>query len=111
MAYDESLADRVRASLVRRHGVSEKKMFGGICFLVYGNMCCGVNGTELFSRLGRDGVARALKEPYTRPCDFTGSIIKTIVIVSTEAFRSDDVLKDWVDQSVISARSLPRKQA
>ena len=75
MAFDESLADRIRDVLVARAGVSERKMFGGIAFMIAGNMACGVIGDDLMVRLGPDA-EKALEEPHTRPMDFTGRPMK-----------------------------------
>src|SRR5713226_8948460 len=61
MAYDKALVDRVRAALLRRKGVTEKKMFGGVCFMVNGHMCCGVASKDLVLRLGEEGTAAALE--------------------------------------------------
>jgi hypothetical protein len=66
MPYDESAASRVRALLRRRSGYAEKKMFGGLCFLMHGNMCCGLTGGGLMLRLGADGAAEALREPRVK---------------------------------------------
>ena len=72
MAFDEALADRVRDVLAARPELSERRMFGGIAFMLAGNMCCGVIGEDLLVRLG-DDAERALAEPHTRPMDFTGT--------------------------------------
>ena len=76
MAYDETVADRVRRRLAKHPGLSERKMFGGLALMLNGNMCCGVIGTDLVLRLGDKEAARALAEPYTRPMDFTGKPVK-----------------------------------
>ncbi|MDH3625981.1 MAG: TfoX/Sxy family protein, partial [Myxococcales bacterium] len=72
MAYDEKLAGRVREVLARRRGVTEKKMFGGLSFLVNGHMCCGIVGDDLMVRVGPDAYEGALKKKGARPMDFTG---------------------------------------
>ncbi len=71
MAYDEQLAARVRTLLANRTDVSERKMFGGLTFMLGGNMCCGVNGDEPIVRLDPDGEDKALARPHARPMDFT----------------------------------------
>ena len=85
MAYDEELADRVRNALASRSEVSERKMFGGIAFMIEGNMAVGVMGEELMVRLGPDEAPRALEEPHTRVMDFTGRPMKGFVIVEVQA--------------------------
>ena len=110
MPYDETLADRVRALLKRRRGVSERKMFGGICFLVNGNMACGVAGTDLMLRLGERGGSEALADRQARPKGFTGKPMKTMVFVEAGGLGSEGELRSWVDRSVRFARSLPPKE-
>ena len=110
MAYDEALKRSARATLARRKGVTEKKMFGGVCFLVNGHMCCGVNEADLVLRLGEEGTEAALEEPYTRPFDITGKTNKTMLFVAPRAHRSDDAMKSWVERALGFARSLPPKQ-
>lgn len=109
MAYDEDLADRVRLVLNRRRGITEKKMFGGIAFLVNGNMACGIVKDELMLRLGEEGVDGALVQDHTRPMDFTGKVLKTMVYVGPEGIRTAASLKAWVEKGVGFARSLPAK--
>lgn len=79
MAYDERLAERVRKSLVRRRGISEKKMFGGLCFLANGHMCRGVIGKDLVVRVGPKAYEASLKTPGARPMDFTGRPLRGLV--------------------------------
>ena len=76
MAYDEKLAARVRGALAGRGGVEEKKMFGGLTFMLRGKMCCGVLKGDLVLRVGPDRAAGALKSPHARPFDFTGRPMK-----------------------------------
>ncbi len=109
MAYDEKTAQRVRETLKRRRGVTEKKMFGGIAFMLNGNMCCGVLDKDLVLRLGDTAAATALKRPHTRPMDFTGRPMKTMVYVAATGFKTDDALKGWVTRAVEFAKSLPAK--
>ena len=109
MAYDEHLAARVRQILKRRRGISEKKMFGGLAFLVRGNMCCGLNGDELMVRVGPDAHVTALKRRHAREMDFTGRALKGYVYVSRAGVRTTAALRSWVDQSVTFARALPPK--
>ena len=109
MAYDEALADRVRDVLSPRADVSERQMFGGIAFIVAGNMACGVMGEDLIVRLGDEEAKRALNEEGVRPFDFTGRPMKTTVYVSPERTSDDGELADWVDAGADYASSLPPK--
>lgn len=109
MAYDERLAERVRGALERRRGVTEKKMFGGLSFLVNGNMSCGVNGDDLMVRVGPDAYEEALDRAHARPMDFTGKPLKGMVYVGPKGVRTAPQLRRWVEQAVSFARSLPAK--
>jgi TfoX/Sxy family transcriptional regulator of competence genes len=109
MAYDEDLAQRVREVLAARAEVSERKMFGGIAFMLAGNMACGVLGDELIVRLGDEEGEMALAEDGVRPFDFTGKPMKGIVYVSSERTTADAGLSEWVDAGADYAASLPAK--
>ena len=109
MAYDEHLVKRLRKVLRARRGLVEKKMFGGVAFMVRGNMCCGVSGTELMLRVGPGGYADALSQPHARPMDFTGKPMKGFVTVSPAGFESDPELHAWVDRALQFVRTLPTK--
>ena len=109
MAYDEHLAGRLRALLKRRRGVTERKMFGGLAFLVNGHMAVGVNDDELMVRLGPDAWAEALRRPHAREMDFTGRSLKGFVYVGRKGVASDADLKAWAELGVKFARSLPPK--
>jgi TfoX/Sxy family transcriptional regulator of competence genes len=109
MAYDEALADRVRDLLAARAEVSERKMFGGVAFMVAGNMACGVLGEDLIVRLGEDEAGSALEEDGVRPFDFTGRPMKTTVYVSAERTSEDAGLAEWVEAGADFAASLPPK--
>jgi TfoX/Sxy family transcriptional regulator of competence genes len=111
MAYDQDLADRVRATLGSVAALSEIKMFGGLCFTVHGNMAVGVNGDDLMVRMAPESGEAALAEPGARPMDFTGRPMKGFVFVSSDALRTDDALEVWVERGVTYASSLPPKQA
>ena len=108
MAFDEALADRVREILAARPELSERRMFGGVAFMVAGNMCCGVIGEDLMVRLGDDGEA-ALAEPHTRPMDFTGKPMKSAIYVDPEGTATDEDLAKWVEAGADFAASLPPK--
>ena len=110
MAYDEELAARVRKTLARRRGVTEKKMFGGLAFLVQGNMCCGVLKKDLVLRLGKEGTAKALKERHTRKMDFTGRALSSMVYVAPSGYRTDEDLSAWVKRALVFVKTLPPKE-
>ena len=94
MAYDETLAARVREILSSVAGFSEKKMFGGLCFLIHGNMCCGVLKDELVLRLDPARTQELLTRPHTRPMDFTGRPMKGFVFIQGGGLRTDRQLRD-----------------
>ena len=110
MVYDEGVAQRVREAMRNQKNVVEKKMFGGLAFMVRGNMCCGVVRDELMVRVGADGYEAALSQPHARKMDFTGKPLKGFVYVAEPGFESDKDLKGWIDQAVKFARSLPAKR-
>ncbi|HEY6637698.1 MAG TPA: TfoX/Sxy family protein [Solirubrobacterales bacterium] len=109
MAYDEDLAQRVREVLAARAEISERKMFGGIAFMLGGNMACGVLGEDLIVRLGDEEGEKALTEDGVRPFDFTGKPMKGIVYVSPERTADDAGLTEWVEAGADYAASLPAK--
>ncbi len=109
VAYDEQLAERVRDALSGREAISERKMFGGIAFMLAGNMAVGVTNDDLMVRLGAEDVEAALAEPHVRPMDFTGKPLKGFVFVSPEATATDEGLAGWVDAGADFAASLPPK--
>jgi TfoX/Sxy family transcriptional regulator of competence genes len=100
MAYDEALADRIRTTLRGRDDVVEKKMFGGLTFMVGGRMACGVVHDDLMVRVGAAGHDAALAEPHTREMDFTGRPSRGMVYVEPAGVRSDADLARWVDRAV-----------
>jgi TfoX/Sxy family transcriptional regulator of competence genes len=108
MSFDEDLADRVRRALGPRKGLVEKKMFGGLAFLLDGNMCCGVLKRELVIRVAVDETDYVLAEPHTRRFDFTGRAMRGWVVVKTTGCEGD-ALADWVQRAVTFASSLPAK--
>lgn len=109
MAFDETLADRIRSVLKRQKGVAERKMFGGLAFLLNGNMCCGVTKDQLMLRLGEQGTAEALTQPHARPMDFTGKPMKGMVFVAPAGLASDEDLRGWVERAVAFVSTLPAK--
>ena len=108
MAYDERLAARVRALLASRAGVSERKMFGGLTFMVGGNMCCGVNGEELIVRLDPGHEDDALARPHARPMDLTGRRMRGFITVHPDGLTGRR-LDRRVHEAVARAGTLPPK--
>jgi hypothetical protein len=108
MAYDESLAARVRDVFGVEPDLEERKMFGGLAFMLCGHMCCGVVGEELMLRLGADAVPEALRRPFVRPMDFTGRPMKSMVYVAPWGLRGR-ALRTWVEKAAQHAKSLPSK--
>ncbi len=108
MAYDEDLAERVRAVIDARF--DERKMFGGLAFMVGGNMACGIVGDELMVRVGTDEYDAALARPHAREMDFTGRSMKGMVYVGAEGLRDKRSLAAWVKRGVEYASSLPAKK-
>jgi TfoX/Sxy family transcriptional regulator of competence genes len=109
MAYDGGLAQRIRELLGDMPGVEAKKMFGGVGFMLNGNMACGVNRDDLIIRVGRDRYEEALAHPHSRPFDMTGRPMRGWVVVTPGGYESDADLKDWIEQGIGFARTLPQK--
>lgn len=100
MVYAEKLANRIRILLKKRKKVTEKKMFGGIVFLLSGKMFCGVIKNDLVVRTGLDYYKKALTKPHTRPMDFTGRVIKGFVYVDSDGCKTDKILLEWINLSI-----------
>lgn len=109
MAYDDQLAERVRALLDERSDVTEKQMFGGIAFLVAGNMSVGVNGDDLIVRVSPEEGEQLLSEPGARRMDFTGRPMKGWLFVNPEATAEEADLERWVRRGEAFAAGLPPK--
>ncbi|MEW6543102.1 MAG: TfoX/Sxy family protein [Nitrospirota bacterium] len=107
MAYDERLAARVRATLMGRSALVEKKMFGGLAFLSRGKMFAGILKRDLVVRVGPEANVQALKEPHTRPMDFTGRPMKGYIYVSPAGTKSAAQLRKWLAKGLDFAASLP----
>lgn len=110
MAFDEELAARTRAALGDVRGVTEIRMFGGLCFTVHGNMAVGVTGGDLMVRLAPEEGEAALAQPGARQMDFTGKPMKGFVFVSAAGLKTERKLQSWVDRGVAFASSLPPKK-
>ena len=100
MSYDEALAVRIRRCLESRTDVIEKKMFGGLCFMVGGTMCCGLTKTDFMVRVGPERYDEALAQPHARPMDFTGRPLKGMVYVHPDGLRTDAALARWVRRAL-----------
>ncbi len=111
MSYDPEAAGRVRRLLSGRNDVAEKKMVGGLSFVISGNMCCGVTGMALMVRVGPEGRQQALEEPYVRPMQFAGRDLAGFVCVDPEGFADDDALIRWVQRGLDFVSQLPVKPA
>jgi TfoX/Sxy family transcriptional regulator of competence genes len=109
MAYDEALAERIRAVLADRDDVTERKMFGGIAFMACGHMCVGVIGEDLMARLGEDGADAALDEPHTRPMDFSGRPMKGYAYVAPAGTATDAAVGGWIERTLAFVATLPPK--
>ena len=109
MAFDESLVVRIRDALARKKGVEEKKMFGGVGFLLQGNMLVGVWKDALIVRLGPDNYDAALLEPHVKEFDITGRAMKGWVLVGPEGVEDDEQLTDWIGRAVKFVGKLPAK--
>ena len=109
MAYDEALAERIRPIIAARGEPTERKMFGGITWMLRGNMACGVLGEDICVRLTPEDADRALDEPHTRRFEMTGRPARGFIVVSGEALGEDDALTRWVNAGADYALSLPPK--
>ncbi len=111
MAYDDKLAARVRRRLGKRAGLLEKQMFGGLAFLLNGNMCVGVHGSELIVRLEPGETDRALAEPHTRIFDLSGGRpMQGWILVGPKGLADEAALAKWVRIGIAYASSLPKKK-
>jgi hypothetical protein len=109
MAYDEHLADRVRERVAAEPGVAEKRMFGGLAFLLDGNMAVGISGEDLMVRVGPDATDDALARPHTRPFDMTGRPMRGWILVAADGVSAEADLAAWIARGVEFARTLPPK--
>ena len=110
MAFDEALAGRIRRWLARRKNVEERRMFGGIGFLLNGNLLVGVWKDSLIVRLGPDGGEEALREPHVREFDITGRPMKGWVLVGPVGVEDDEQLTDWIERTMRFVRTLPAQE-
>ncbi len=109
MPYSQSLADRIRWALRENRKVEEKKMFGGVGFLLSGNMLVGVWESSMIVRLGLENGAEALKQPHVKEFDVTGRPMKGWVMVEPEGLDNDKRLGDWIERAIQYVETLPAK--
>jgi len=110
MAYDEEVAERIRAMLARRSDVREQKLFGGLCFMVQGHMCCAVSGHGgLLVRVGPDAASAVFREPHASPVEMRGRIMGGFARVAPDGYRTASGLKKWVTRALEFVATLPKK--
>ena len=109
MAFDEALAERVSDVLGSAPDVVAKRMFGGIAFMVAGNMACGVVGDDLLVRVGKKDQAACLAQPYVRSMEMSGRVMGGFVVVDAEGLDEDEALEAWVERGSAVAAELPPK--
>jgi TfoX/Sxy family transcriptional regulator of competence genes len=109
MGFDETLAGRIRDALARKSGIEEKKMFGGVRFLLNGNMLVGVWKDSLIVRLGPEKGDEALLEPHVKEFDITGRAMKGWVLVAPEGVEDDHRMKEWIERAMEFVNTLPEK--
>ena len=109
MPYNEEIDARIRNMVASWKNTGAKKMFGGVCHLLNGNMVCGVYKDYLILRLGEKSAADALKQSHTRPFDITGKPMKGWVMVEARGFKTDDKLKAWLEKARVFVKTLPPK--
>jgi hypothetical protein len=110
MAYNQKLADRTRQLLAQTPNLEEKKMFGGVGFLINGNMACGVSGDDLVVRVGPQDYTRALERPHVKEFAFTGRPMQGWILVEPAGVASASDLQAWVEQGTAFPESLPPKK-
>jgi TfoX/Sxy family transcriptional regulator of competence genes len=110
MTYHERLAERIRGYFKHRRGVDEKRMFGGLCFMLDGHMCCGIEKDRLMVRVMPDRYDALLKKPHAHKMDFTGKPLKGFLFISQPGYRTAAGLTRWLDEAVECARSKPPKK-
>ena len=109
MPYNEQIDDRIRKIVNRWKHTDAKKMFGGVCHLLNGNMVCGVYKDYLILRLGEKAAAEALKKAHTRPFDITGKPMKGWVMLAGQGFKSEEQLRAWLNKAKAFVKTLPPK--
>ena len=110
MAFSETLAERIRRTLSRKKNLAEKKMFGGVGFLLNGNMLVGVWKDSLIVRVGPEQGEEALLEPHVKEFDITGRPMRNWVLVGPEGTQNDEQLSAWIQRAVKFVGALPAKE-
>jgi TfoX/Sxy family transcriptional regulator of competence genes len=109
MPYSRTLVDRVRRIVAARRGRDEKKMFGGVGFLLHGNLLVGVWEQSLIVRLGTEQARAALRQPHVKPFDITGRPLKGWAMVEPEGIDDDEQLQRWIEAAEEFVATLPAK--
>jgi TfoX/Sxy family transcriptional regulator of competence genes len=109
MPYDAQIEERIQTIITDWENTAHKKMFGGVCHLLGGNMFCGVYKAYLILRLGEENGSQALRQPHVKPFDVTGRPMKGWVMVATDGFKTDTELADWLGKAREFAGTLPPK--
>jgi TfoX/Sxy family transcriptional regulator of competence genes len=110
VSYNEDVANRVRQAVAAHDGLSERKMFGGLCLMVNGNMFAGIMADELMLRVGPKRFEELLAKPGARPMDFTGRPMNGYLYVAPPAFATDNALSTWLEAALAFVETLPAKQ-
>jgi len=109
MAYNEALDARIKIVVARWKNTTDRKMFGGVCHLINGNMFCGVHKDSLILRLGEETSREAMTTKHVRPFDITGKPMKGWVMVAEKGYKNDKDLTDWLEKAKRFAKTLPAK--
>ncbi len=109
MPYDPVLADRIKRSLARRKGIDTRKMFGGLAFLLHGNLLVGAWKHSLIARVGPEEGELALLEPHVKRFDITGKPMNNWIMIDPEGIAKDEQLDDWIGRALRFVRTLPKK--
>ena len=109
MPYDEGIAEVVRQQLQDKVGYSEKKMFGGLCFLINGNMAGGIVDNRVMVRIGKDAYEDALLQEYVTEMDFNGRPMRGMIYIDEEGSQKEKIINEWIAMGYEFANSLPPK--
>jgi TfoX/Sxy family transcriptional regulator of competence genes len=109
MTFSELTANQIRNAIQSTPGMTERHMFGGVAFMLEGNMCCGVIEDNLVVRVGPRAYDEALQEPHARPMDFTGRPLRGFVYVDPAGFANNASLRQWIERGVRFVQTLPPK--
>ena len=110
MPFNPQLLERIRQILANRNDVVEKKMFGGVAFMVRGHMACGPHNDDLLVRIGEEAASKVMAEPHVKPMMFTGKPLKPFATIQAAGIKTDDQLRRWVEMAAEYAASLPAKK-